>query len=80
MIMSALKQCQTCRFWDAHSDEDQLGEEGEIISGECRRYAPRAASPYLPLHIKQDAFVTFPAWPVTSPLEWCGEWEGHGDG
>ncbi len=51
--------------------------EEYVPAGECHRHAPPAVSFGLIQGCKaiwpEDVAV---CWPVTTPLDWCGEWEG----
>lgn len=66
------RTCANCWFWDADAG-------GETAYGLCRRYAPR---PEMSVTAVETVYSDFenPAWPQTSALEWCGEWEGPDDG
>jgi hypothetical protein len=56
--------CGSCRFWRSLGQIPQL-ETGEQF-GECRKHPPQ---------IVMAAGVRESAYPNTSELDWCGEWE-----
>ena len=51
--------CASCRYWD---EETEPGSTERY--GTCRRYPPTM----LP-----DEECPYPAWVVTSAVDWCGE-------
>jgi hypothetical protein len=60
------ESCEECRFWEGIGDID-----GEVRDGFCRRHAPRAA-----LRAREgEAGEVATNWPLTTPSDWCGEFE-----
>ena len=57
--------CATCRYWSPGSSRAGLRSN----LGECRRRSPVA-------HPEQ--YVQF--WPLTKPLDWCGEYQSRAAG
>ncbi len=58
--------CKSCQYWEASK-------------GECRRNAPQIMTKYV-ADEEVEGFGSagrvemFPSWPVTSRIDWCGEW------
>ncbi len=83
------RRCENCRFWryvpndetstspsEIQVDVDYPGkdEDGYVKAGECHRRAPAAtAHGAMKKHDWPDNAEA--VWPVTLPLDWCGEWE-----
>lgn len=71
--MTTLPRCADCAFWDNHGDETRKGD--------CKKRAP--------IGVKEPGFTTtYPSgervvetwnvrakWPLTSPADFCGEFE-----
>jgi len=79
--------CKDCRFWvpDPSSNAGSpyvefpgypgADENGYVDAGECHRRAPSCVSGQV---MEEDSWPdnAEAVWPITLPLDWCGEWEG----
>lgn len=55
-------KCETCRFW-----VERVTQGGEVLNfGNCHRYPPVVN--------RKGIETSFPAHPMTTGDEWCGEW------
>ena len=64
MTVDPHNTCNDCAFWDSGHDPE---------AGVCRKKAPVASA--LDINMKVIG-VTSPAiWPLTSPSDWCGDFD-----
>ncbi len=81
------EKCSTCRFWQKVTDQESAcgpaefkiatdypgkDADGYVEGGECHRNAPSVGS-YTGAGSWPDNAQA--VWPVTLPLDWCGEWQ-----
>lgn len=57
--------CRDCKFWNAPWASSRKLDYGNT---ECRRHAPVMAP-------QRFGFPNQPAWPETSAMAWCGDFE-----
>jgi hypothetical protein len=66
-----VEQCSGCRFWlNWDSENSNLGE--------CHRYPPRMATVHRVVAEGPSTTTIRPedgGWPLTSPDDWCGEFQ-----
>jgi hypothetical protein len=61
-----MEQCSLCRFW--------LNWDSEMTNlGECHRFPPRVAAAHQ--GDVGDESADDRRWPLTSPDDWCGEFQ-----
>ncbi len=74
------------RCWvviDTAMYKDRVDENSRLQAGECHRRAPVALPPVVVRNdYPEDDDKDWPenavaCWPVTLPLDWCGEWQGE---
>ena len=73
------QRCETCRFWKDHDDvashrEAAANPDLSQLVGECRRHAPRLVLADVQPNADM-ACADSVVWPLTSPLDWCGDYE-----
>ncbi len=73
--MSDQRRCASCANWVAADPVAPTGEDGAMLVGECRRYAPRPAVRDPAAQAGRSA-----VWPSTQADDFCGEWYYRGEG
>jgi hypothetical protein len=63
--------CETCRFWEAISEDGGMGE--------CRRHAPTLhIQGHIEVYGRSEGYPTDALegmWPRTAHNDWCGEFQ-----
>lgn len=68
MSSEATRRCDKCEWW-----VELQAEEGKKRTGQCRRLPPLAIA-----HSGSDNDGFIVRWPLTLPLQWCGEFQLRG--
>lgn len=59
----------------AEQYKSRCDEEGYVMAGECHCRAPAAAPDMVTADRELWPDRALAMWPITLPLDWCGEWQ-----